>query len=98
MDDLKEYKKSLFEDASIDSEANEIFPEESFFEYVSNLLSETGILDNVEYCPYRNTNKGIKIDGYSWNPLEKTISGIVVNYTNEPDVINTLTNTEITCV
>ena len=96
MDDLKEYKKSLFEDASIDSEANEIFPEESFFDYVSNLLSETGILDNVEYCPYRNTNKGIKIDGYSWNPLEKTISGIVVNYTNEPDVINTLTNTEIT--
>ena len=95
MDDLLEYKNNLFQTASLDSEANEIFPEESFFEYVGNLLSETGILDNVEYCPYRNSNRGIKIDGYSWNPLEKTISGIVINFTNEQDVINTLTNSEI---
>ena len=95
MDELLEYKNSLFETVSIDSESNETFPEESFFEYVSNLLGETGILDNVEYCPYRNTNKGIKIDGYSWNPLEKTISGIVINYTNEKDLIETLTNSDI---
>jgi hypothetical protein len=65
---------------------------------VCDLLGETGILDNVEYCPYRNTIRGIKIDGYSWNPLEKTISVIVVNYTNELDVINTLTNTEISTI
>jgi hypothetical protein len=98
MDELLEYKNNLFETASLDSEVNEIFPEESFFEYVCDLLGETGILDNVEYCPYRNTIRGIKIDGYSWNPLEKTISVIVVNYTNELDVINTLTNTEISTI
>jgi hypothetical protein len=95
MDDLLEYKNELFNITSIESGANEVFPEESFFEYVSQLLSEAGILDNVEYCPYRNSNKGIKIDGYSWNPLEKTISGLVVNFTNEFNVINTLTNSEI---
>jgi hypothetical protein len=98
MDDLQEYKNTLYDTASWDSEANEVFPEESFFEYVTELLSETGILDNVEYCPYRNSNRGIKIDGYSWNELEKTISGIVINFTNEPDVINTLINTEITTI
>lgn len=95
MDDLLEYKNELFHTSSIDAEANELFPEESFFEYVSELLSNSGILDNVEYCPYRNSSKGLRIDGYNWNPLEKTISGIIVNFTNEPDKIETLTNTEI---
>ena len=79
MDELLEYKNELFNIASIDADANEIFPEESFFEYVSELLGSAGILENVEYCPYRNSNRGIRIDGYSWNPLEKTISGIIVN-------------------
>lgn len=95
MDELIEYKNELFGFASVDSEAKEVFPEESFFEYVSELLSNAGILDNVEYCPYRNSSRGIKIDGYSWNALEKTICGIIINFTNELNVINTLTNSEI---
>lgn len=95
MDELREYKNELFNIAAIDSDANEVFPEESFFEYVSQLLGNAGILDNVEYCPYRNSTRGIRIDGYSWNPLEKTICGIIVNFTNELDVINTLTNAQI---
>ena len=95
MDELLEYKNEIFNITSIDADANEIFPEESFFEYVGELLGSAGILENIEYCPYRNSNRGIRIDGYSWNPLEKTISGIIVNFTNEADVINTLTNTQI---
>jgi len=95
MDELLEYKNELFSTASIYADANEVFPEESFFEYVSELLGSAGILENVEYCPYRNSNRGIRIDGYSWNPLEKTISGLIVNFTNESDVINTLTNSQI---
>ena len=95
MDNLLEFKNEIFQIASIDADANEVFPEESFFEYVSELLGDAGILDNVEYCPYRNSSRGIRIDGYSWNPLEKTICGLIVNFTNESDVINTLTNTEI---
>lgn len=95
MDELLEYKNRVFNTISIDSDTNEIFPEESYFEYVSDLLSNAGILDNVQYCPYRNTRKGLRIDGYSWNALERTICGIVVNFTNEPDLIETLTNTQI---
>ena len=95
MDELLEYKNEIFNAISIDSDTKEVFPEESFFEYVSDLLSGAGILDNVEYCPYKNTKKGVRIDGYSWNALERTICGIVVNITHEPDVIETLTNTQI---
>ena len=96
MDELTAYKNQVFNRISLESDSNEVFPEESYFEYVSEMLSDAGILDNVEYYPYRNTRKGTRIDGYSWNSLEKTICGIVVNFTNEPDVIETLTNTQIT--
>ena len=95
MDELYEYKQKLFNAISIASDTDEVFPEESYFEYVCDLLSEAGILDNVEYCPYKNTRKGIRIDGYSWNSLERTICGIIVNFTNLPDVIDTLTNAQI---
>ena len=95
MDDLLEYKKEIYNAISIDSNANEIFPEESYFTYVSDILSDAGILDNVEYSPFRRTKTGIRIDGYSWNALEKTICGIVVDFSSEPDVIETLTNTQI---
>lgn len=95
MNELSEYKDEIFNSISIDADTNEVFPEESYFEYVSELLSNAGILDNVEYCPYRNTRKGLRIDGYSWNELERTICGIVVNFTNEPEVTETLTNSAI---
>lgn len=95
MDELFEYKTKIYNTISIDSDNDRVFPEESYFEYVSDLLSESGILDNVEYCPYRNTRRGLRIDGYSWNALERTICGIVVNFHNDPDVVETLTNSEI---
>ena len=96
MDDILDYKNDLYSISNIDADKNSTFPEESFFEHVSDMLSEAGILDDVQYCPYRNKIKGMKLDGYSWNPLEKTICGIIVNFTNEPDFIDTLTNTKIT--
>lgn len=95
MNELKDYKNSIFQAISFESDANAVFPKESYFEYVSALLSDAGILDNIEYSPYINTKKGLRIDGYSWNALERTICGIYVNFTNELDVIETLTNSEI---
>ncbi|MDB4634102.1 AIPR family protein [Rubripirellula sp.] len=93
--EISHYKLEIFNRISHSSEAEEVFPEESYFEYVSDLLSEAGMLDNVQYSPYRNSRKGIRIDGYSWNELERTICGIVVNFNNDPDVVGTLTNTNI---
>lgn len=95
MDDILEYKNELYSISNIDADKNSIFPEESFFEHVSEMLSEAGIMDDVEYCPYRNTRKGMRLDGYSWNALEKTICGIIVNFTNEKDYIETLINSQI---
>lgn len=95
MSELLDYKRELFNSIAIDSDTNQVFPEESFFDFAGELLSAAGILDDVEYCPYRNTRRGIRIDGYSWNALERTLCGIVVEFTNEPDVIETLTNSDL---
>jgi hypothetical protein len=98
MDDLLEYKNGLLGAISLASEEKEVFPEESFFEYVSELLSSTGILDNVDYCPYRNSSKGIRVDGLSWNSLEKTICGIVVDLSNDPESVGTLAQAELDAI
>lgn len=95
MDNLLEYKNEIYSISNIDADSKSVFPEESFFEYATEMLSEAGVLDNVEYCPYRNKIKGMRLDGYSWNALEKTICGIIVNFTNEPDCIDSLTNTQV---
>jgi phosphosulfolactate phosphohydrolase-like enzyme len=95
MDKLLEYRDSIFETVPVDSNGNIAYPEESFFLYVSGLLSNSGILDDVEYCAHRDTSKGTRIDGYSWNSLEKTICGIIVNFKNTADEVETITNTQI---
>ena len=95
MDELLEYHRELFDLCAIGAEANESFPQESFFDFVSELLSNAGILDNVEYCPYVNSRAGIKIDGYSWNELEKVISIICIDFTNDRDELETLKNDAI---
>lgn len=95
MGDILEYKNSLLGAVAADSDEREVFPEESFFEYASELLANAGILDNVEYCPFRNTSKGIRIDGLSWNALEKTLCAIVVDLSNDPEVVGTLPQKEL---
>jgi hypothetical protein len=95
MDELLKYHQELFDLCSIGAEANATFPQEGFFEYVHEMLGEAGVLDNIEYCPYVNSRLGIKIDGYSWNELEKVINIICLDYTNERDDIQSLTNENI---
>ena len=95
MDELLEYHQELFDLCSIGAEANATFPQEGFFEYAHEMLGDAGVLDNIEYCPYVNSRLGIKIDGYSWNELEKVINIICIDYTNERDIVESLTNETI---
>ena len=42
-EEISHYKSEIFNRISHSSEADEVFPEESYFDYVSDLLSEAGI-------------------------------------------------------
>lgn len=95
MYDLLEYKKELFQDVDLDSAISESYPEESFFDLACETLSDAGILDDFEHAPYRDMNKGIKFDGYSWNELEKVFCGIIVEYDNEPEDLKRISKSEI---
>ncbi|MCE0557313.1 AIPR family protein [Motilimonas sp. E26] len=94
MEPLLQFKNELINGVKLSAEKNLCFDEEKFFELISESISEAGILDNIEYHPYRNSNKYMKIDGYSWNPLEKTLSGIITDFEDSED-IQTITKTDL---
>ncbi|WP_286260820.1 AIPR family protein [Pseudoalteromonas apostichopi] len=94
MEQLLQFKDELINGVKLSAEKDLCFEEEKFFELVSESISEAGILDNIEYHSYRNTNKYMKIDGYSWNPLEKTLSGIITDYEDLEDIL-TITKTDL---
>lgn len=86
MNPLLSFKKDLINGVKLASEKDLCFEEEKFFGYVSEMISEAGILDNIEYHPYRNSIRHMRIDGYSWNSLEKILSGIIVDYDDGEDI------------
>ncbi len=94
MDQLLQFKNELINGIKLSAEKDLCFEEVKFFELLSESISEAGILDNIEYQPYRNSSKHMKIDGYSWNPLERTLSGIIMDYEDSEEVL-TITKTDL---
>lgn len=95
MDDLLEYKQDLVNRIRLESNDSALFEEEGFFKVSTDMMSEAGILDNVAPAAYRNSSKGMKVDGYSWNELERTLTGIVVSYDGDEDYIGTISRADI---
>ena len=80
---LQDFLTELLNSLQIDAEVASPFQESNFFDYASELLSDAGIYDNIEQNDFRDINRGMKIDGFNWNPLERTLSGIIVNFSGE---------------
>ena len=95
MSDLLVFKKELHQDVALDSAIGELYPEESFFDLTGVVLSEAGIVDDVGYWPYRDTQKGIKLDGYAWNALERVFCGIIVDWSDEPNELTYIPKKDI---
>lgn len=93
--ELLKYKEELHQDILIGSTLDKQFPEESFFEVTTSLLSEAAILDNVEFSPFKDSRQGMRLDGYSWNELERTFCAVVIELSTDANDIETLTNSEL---
>ena len=96
MDDLQEYKLRKLEDWKRKAIAEETFPETAFcFDY-SSLLADGGHLDDPEILDdaHRDTNRGTRIDGWSWNENEGIITVIVCEFEENDDVL-TISKSEI---
>ncbi|MDC1387725.1 AIPR family protein [Gammaproteobacteria bacterium] len=95
VDELLLYKKELLNEVMIGAEASQLFSETTFLETVTDMLASVGALDNVELQQYRNKNKGMRIDGFAYNPLEGILTGIVVKFSNDLEELTTITKAEI---
>lgn len=92
--DIKEYKIELLNRVRAGSEATASFTKDNFFEEISKILMDRGIYDDIEQHVYINTQKGINIDGYCWNDIEKVLSGIIVKYSDDVELV-TISQSEI---
>jgi hypothetical protein len=92
---LQDYKEKLSSQSMAGAEANALSTEESFIEYVTDLLMNREIYDDIDTgLIYRNTSKGMFIHGYSYNETEKVLSGLVVKFSNTND-LETMNQSEL---
>jgi len=87
--DLIECKKDLLDDLELASLSEEYsaFTEENFINIITELLSDAGIYEDIEIKQYRHDRRGIKLDGYNWNPLEKILSIFVIKFSNIDELV-----------
>ena len=90
MSDLVEYKNELLNRIRLGSESLGLTGEQNFFDEVSSLLIEAEIYDTFDKSddPCLIPNKGIRVDAVSWNPLEKIASAVIVDYSNDDELIS----------
>jgi hypothetical protein len=97
MSELLEYKAELLNRIRLGSDNLGLTGEQNFFDEVSSLLIEAGIYDTFSKsdAPCLVPNKGMRVDAVSWNPLERIISAVVVDFSNSDEVIS-ISQSEIT--
>lgn len=92
--ELQEFLTELLNSLQIDAEIASPFQEHNFFEYTADLLSEAGIYDNIEQNDFKDSHRGMKIDGFNWNSLEKILSGIIVDFSGDYE-LNSISKSDI---
>lgn len=87
--DLIKCKKDLLDDLELASISEEYsaFTEENFINTVTELLSDAGIYEDIEIKKYRHDRRGIKLDGFNWNPLERILSIFVIKFSNTEELV-----------
>ena len=96
-EELESFRSDLYLEIGLESHVSGLFTEESFFNVVADKLSSAGVVDNAQYSNYKNSKLGIRVDGYSWNELERTFNFIISDVSSSEFEIETLTNTKSFC-
>ena len=55
-------------------------------------------MDNVDHTLFKDSAKGIRVDGYSWNELERTLCLIIVHLSSDASELDKLNQTEINAI
>lgn len=92
--ELLDYKRELHLDIDISAELEKVFSEAAFFSVVTEQLEDAAVLDDVQEIFFLDTKKGQRIDGYSWNPLESTVCGVITLLSPDRDQSDRLIQSE----
>ena len=90
MSDLLDYKIEKLDEWDRTSEAYENYPENSFCIDYCSLLSEGGHLDDPEILDdaHRDTNRGTRLDAWSWNETEGVITLVVSEFDELKEILS----------
>ena len=93
---LDEYHSELRQDVLTGAHVNETFVEDQFFERTTQVLLDAGEIESADRVNYRNTNRGMRVDGYGGDPLNEdgVLSLISLDFA-QADEIGSLTNTDM---
>lgn len=97
METLQEFRNEMYEEIQNEAKINITDPTTEFLNfYTNNLISAEEILEFEEYDIELSgkNNRKAKIDGYSYDKMDRTISLYYADY-EQNDELQTLTNTKI---
>lgn len=94
---MLDFRSSLLDEVDLRSEANNDLKYSSFVNVFAEYLSDAGFISDFTYSsykrPYKAGRRNARIDGYSENIFEETVSVVLADFYNGVDPI-TLTKTD----
>ena len=95
--EVLQFRSALLDEVSLNSEANNELKYTSFVNVFTDYLSEAGFISDFTYAhyrrPYKAGRRNARVDGYSENIFEETLSLVIADFYNEANPI-TLTMTD----
>lgn len=95
--EILEFRKALLDEVAVNSEANNELSHTSFVNVFTEYLSDAGFISDFTYANYRRPfkagRKNARVDGYSENIFEETVSLVIADFYNGADLV-TLTKTD----
>ena len=95
--EVLQFRRALLDDVTLNSEANNELMYTSFVNVFIEYLSDAGFISDFTYAnyrrPYKAGRRNARVDGYSENIFEETISLVIADFYNEKAPV-TLTKTD----
>ena len=96
--EILQFRNALLDEVSLNAEANNELKYTSFVNVFTEYLSDAGFISDFTYAhykrPFKAGRRNARVDGYSENIFEETMSLVIADFNNE-EIPVTLTRTDV---
>ncbi|MDQ2136618.1 AIPR family protein [Alcaligenaceae bacterium B3P038] len=85
--ELEDFRKDVLESARIRSESKSNFTVSSFVEEMLERLELAEVLADASICRYESGNSKMRVDAYSYDDTDNSLSIVVVDYSNQEELL-----------